>query len=126
VSSFNQNPIQPIQIVQPVQVVASASMPLASGAATNVPANTPTTLVTYTPSADKIITRIAVSGTAYGKVELFTNASLIETQRMGPERNVNIQFANPLLLISGTPLDVKITHYVTGELNNFEATIYGV
>jgi len=126
VSSFNQNPIQPIQIVQPVQVVASSSAPLALGAVTNVPASTPTTIVTYTPTGDKVITRLAVSGTAYGKVELFTNASLIETQRMGPERNVNIEFANPLLLTSGTPLDVKVTHYVTGELNNFEATIYGV
>ena len=125
-SSFSQNSIQPIQIVQPVQVVASSSAPLASGAATNVPASTLTTIVTYTPVADKVITRIAVSGSVYGKVELFVNAGLIETQRMGPDRNIDIQFANPLLLSAGVPLDVKVTHYVVGGLENFESTIYGV
>ena len=125
-SSFSQNPVHPIQVVQPVQVIASSAAPLASGAIPNIPANTPTTIVTYTPAADRVITRVAVSGTAYGKVELFTSASLIETQRMGPERNIIIQFANPLLLPSGIPLDVKVTHYVTGELNNFESTVYGV
>jgi hypothetical protein len=125
-SCFNQNLNQPIQIVQPVQIIASAAIPLAAGASTNVPANTPTTIVTYTPGANKVITRISVSGTAYGKVELFVNASLIETQRMGPDRNITIDFNNPLSLGVGIPLDVKITHYVTGALNNFESTIYGV
>lgn len=125
-SSFNQSPIQPISIVQPVQVVAATSAPLALGAAVNVPANTLTTIVTYTPSADKAITRVSVSGTAYGKVELFLNAGLIETRRMGPDRNVTIDFVNPLSLTTGSPLDVKVTHYITGELNDFSATVYGV
>lgn len=125
-SSFNQSPIQPFNIVQPIQVIASAAAPLARGSVTNVPASTLTTIVTYTPGTDQVITRVSVSGTAYGKVELFRNATLVETRRMGPERNVTIDFTNPLALATGSPLDVKVTHYVTGELNDFEATIYGV
>ena len=117
---------QPIQIAQPVQVIASASSPVAAGAVTGILDNVLTTIVTYTPVADKVITRISVSGTAYGKVELFTNASLIETQRMGPDRNLVIDFLNPLVLLTSIPLDVKVTHYAVGETNDFEATIYGV
>ena len=119
-SCFNQNSGQPIQ------TIASSASPLAAGAETGVPANTPTTIVTYTPTANAVITRISVSGTAYGKVELFTNVSLIETQRMGPDRNITITFMNPLVLLPGVPLDVKVTHYATGDLNDFEATIYGI
>jgi hypothetical protein len=125
-SNFFQHSTQPIQIAQPVQIIASSASPLALGAVPNIPANTLTTIVTYTPSVNKQITRVSVSGTAYGKVELFVNASLLETRRMGPERNVTIDFTNPLLLVTGSPLDVKVTHYVVGELNDYEATIYGV
>jgi hypothetical protein len=117
---------QPIQIAQPVQIIASAASPVAAGAVTGILDNVLTTIVTYTPTVDKVITRISVSGTAYGKVELFTNASLIETQRMGPDRNLVINFLNPLILLMGIPLDVKITHYAIGETNDFEATVYGV
>ena len=125
-SCFSQNLNQPIQIVQPVQIIASAASPVAAGAVASILPNVLTTIVTYTPTVNKVITRISVSGTAYGKIELFTSASLIETQRMGPDRNITIDFINPLVLLAGIPLDVKVTHYVVGEANNFEATIYGV
>jgi len=116
---------QPISVTGTFSALSEPSSPLALGSVTNVPDNTLTTIVTYTPTANKKITRIAVSGTAYGKVELFLNASILETKRMGPDRSVEFNFSSPLSLLTGIPLDVKITHYATSELNNFESTIYG-
>lgn len=117
---------QPISVTGTFSALSEPSVPLALGAVVNVPDNTVTTVVTYTPTADKKITRIAVSGTAYGKVELFLNSSLVETKRMGPDRSVEFLFVSPLSVLTSIPLDIKVTHYVTGELNNFESTIYGV
>jgi hypothetical protein len=99
---------------------------LAGGSAANVPANTLTTILTHTPGAAAKLTRISVSGQNYGKVQIFVNSVLIETKRMGPDRNVDFNWAVPFAVAASTPIDVKVTHFVTGELNDFEATIYGV
>lgn len=105
--------------------VPSSVSPLASGSATNVPASTLTTLVTYTAVAPARLTRISVSGTDYGKFQLFKNTVLIETKRSSPERSVDFLFTSPLSLASSDILDVKVTHYATGVLADFESTIYG-
>lgn len=110
----------------PIQVSAVSALALASDSVLAVPASTPSTIVTYTPVSDKKITRIAVSGTNYAKIELFVNSTLIETKRMGPDRNVDFIFTNPLLLAGSVPLDVKATHYTAGTTIDFESTIYGV
>lgn len=104
---------------------ASVSV-LAGGAVTAVASTILTTVLTYTPGAASKVTRISVSGTNYAKVQIFLSAALIETKRMGPDRNIEFNWASPLAVGSGVPLDVKVTHYVTGETNDFEASVYGV
>lgn len=110
-----------------VNIAASttAVSPLAVGSASNVPDNVLTTIVTYTAASAIQITRISVSGTVYAKFQLFLNASLIETARSGPDRTLFMEFKSPLSLSNTDVLDVKVTHYNTGLMENFEATIYG-
>ena len=99
---------------------------LANGAVTSVADNILTTIVTYTPGTNVKITKISVSGTNYAKIQLFINSSLVETLRMGPSRNIVFNWIDPLGLSASTPLDIKVTHYITTETNDFEATVYGV
>lgn len=106
-------------------VAPTSVQPLAVGSVTNVPASTLTTVVTYTAPSDKKLTKISVSGTDYAKFQLFKNTVLIDTRRSGPERSLQFEFASPLSLASGEVLDVKVTHYATGVLADFESTIYG-
>lgn len=104
----------------------SASVaPMAVGAAAAVPASSLTTIVTYTAIVAARITRVSVSGTDYAKFQLFLNTVLIETQRTSPERSLDFLFDVPLGMAPGDILDVKVTHYATGVLADFESTIYG-
>jgi hypothetical protein len=84
-----------------------------------------TTVLTYTAPADTRITRISTSGTDYAKFQIFVNTVLIETKRSGPDRSLDFIFTAPLGLASGDVLDVKVTHYATGVLADFESTLYG-
>jgi hypothetical protein len=61
----------------------------------------------------------------YAKFQLFKNASLIETKRSGPDRSIEFSFNSPLQLVTSDVLDIKVTHYATGDLENFEASVYG-
>jgi hypothetical protein len=112
---------------QNVNVISLKAIdPLSTGTATGILASTLTTLTTYSPVTNKVITRIAVSGTRYAKYQLFLNTALIETQRTGPDRNLAFIFEPfPLALNATDILDVKVTHYNTGETADFEATVYG-
>jgi hypothetical protein len=98
---------------------------LAVGGITGIPANTLTTIVTFTASVAINLSKIAVSGTDYAKFQLFKNTVLIETKRSGPERSMDFNFSNPLKLVATDIIDVKVTHYVTGILADFESTVYG-
>lgn len=98
---------------------------LASDSETGVPDNTLTTILTYTAVAATRITRIAVSGTDYAKFQIFLNTVLIETRRSGPDRNLDFAFDVPFGLDAADVLDVKVTHYATGNLADFESTVYG-
>jgi hypothetical protein len=98
---------------------------LAGGMIPSVPATTLTTLATYTATVPTKITRIGCSGTCYAKYQLVLNTSIIETKRSGPERSIDFVFERPLNLLIGDILDIKVTHYVTSSLEDFEATIYG-
>jgi len=99
---------------------------LAVGAQLGVGSTLLTTIVTYTAAALTKVTRISTSGTVYAKFQLFKNTTLIETKRSGPDRSMDFLFTSPLKLAIGDIIDVKVTHYQTGELADFEATIYGV
>lgn len=107
-------------VAPPAQVSA-----LASDDATSVPDNSLTTILTFTAAADTRLTRIAVSGTDYAKFQIFLDTVLIETRRSGPDRSLDFAFTAPLGMAVGQILDIKVTHYATGVLADFESTIYG-
>ncbi len=98
---------------------------IAASAQVNVPDGSLTTIVTHTAATTQKVTRVSVGGTDYAKFQLFKNTVLIETRRSGPERVIDFRFDVPLGLASGDILDVKVTHFNTGVLADFEATIYG-
>ena len=97
------------------------------GTATLVPATTKTTILTATYSASfNNIALISVSGQDYAKYYLTVNAADIDIRRSGPARNLEFDFkSNPLGLSSGDVVDIKVEHFFTGDLLDFEATIYG-
>lgn len=97
------------------------------GAATNVPASTKTTILTATYSASfNNIALISCSGQDYAKFYLTLNTTDIDIRRSGPDRNLVYDFkSNPLGLSSGDVVDIKVEHFFTGDLLDFEATIYG-
>ena len=96
---------------------------LATDTELNLIDNSLQVLISYTVTAtDKGITKISCSGTDYAKFELYKNSGLLETLRSGPDRN--IQFG-PLSIVENDIIEVKVIHYVIGDTNNFEATIYG-
>ena len=99
--------------------------PLASGTVSSVPASTLTTITTYTAASDTKLSKISVSGTIYAKYQLFLDTVLIDTKRCGPEREMDFMFDRPLSLSAISVLDVKVTHYQTGSLEEFNATVYG-
>ena len=94
------------------------------GAQTSVSDNTLTTLVTMVANGYNRLVQISVSGTAYAKFQLFINSSLKETRRSGPDRNLYFTYNHPIRLNSGDVVDLKVTHYNAGQLENFEATIF--
>jgi len=92
--------------------------------ATLVTSNNLTTILTFTAIKDTNISLITCSGDDYAKFQLFIDTVLIATKRSGPKRNTEWNFNNPLLLNSGSILDVKVTHWHTGDVLNFESTLY--
>ena len=107
-------------VAPPAQVSA-----LASDDVTGVSDGVLTTILTFTAAADTRLTRIAISGTDYAKFQIFIDTLLVETKRSGPDRSVELAFVAPLGLAAGQILDVKVTHYATGVLADFESTVYG-
>jgi len=94
------------------------------GAQTSVSDNTMTTLVTMVANGYNRLVQISVSGTAYAKYLLYINSGLKETRRSGPERNLYFTYNHPIRLNAGDVVDLKVIHYNTGLLENFEATIF--
>ena len=121
----NNNLFVSIGSVVPGTLVPGSVSAVAVGAVTSLPASTVSTIVTLTAGAAIRLTRISVSGTDYAKFLLFKNATLIETKRTGPDRSTDFMFNSPLDVASGDVIDVKVIHYATGVLADFESTIYG-
>jgi len=92
--------------------------------AENVTSNNLTTILTFTATQDTNISLISCSGEDYAKFQLFIDTTLIATKRSGPERDVEWNFVNPLLISNGSILDIKVTHWHTDALD-FEAGMYG-
>ena len=106
-----------------VDVSAQASSVIVVGQQTLVGVNTLTTVVTMTANGYDHVTKISCSGDESAKWQLFVNSVLVDTKRGG--LNMEFQFSNPLYLAATNVLDVKVTHYYTGETPTFDATIYG-
>lgn len=105
--------------------IPNSVLPLAGGSVTAVPDATITTICTFTATGSTKVTRISCSGTIYGSYRLFLNTVLIETKRSSPDRSIDFSFSSPLQLNLSDILDVKVTHYYTGHLEDFDATVYG-
>lgn len=110
----------------PGSSVPGQSNALVVGGITGIPASALSTIATFTAVTISYLTKVSVSGTVYAKFQLFKNTTLIDTKRSGPERSMDFLFTSPLKMAIGDILDVKVTHFVTGDLSDFEATIYGV
>jgi len=106
-----------------IDVSSQASSVIVVGQQTLVGVNTLTTIATMTANGYDHVTRISCSGQESAKWQLFINSVLIETKRGG--LNVEFNFRNPMVLTATNVLDVKMTHYYTGETPTFDATIYG-
>ena len=95
---------------------------------TNVAATTKTTIVSQAFSAGVFenLTLVSVSGEDYAKFFVTINAADIDIRRSGPDRNVTFDFTGaPYKLTAGDVVDIKVEHYNTGDLVDFDATIYG-
>ena len=98
-----------------------------NGTVSNVVDATKTTIVSATYSATfNNVALISVSGGNYAKFFLTINTVDIDIRRTGPALNLEFDFkSNPLGLSSGDVVDIKVEHFNTGSLVDFEATIYG-
>ena len=89
-----------------------------------VPSATLTTIVTLTAIVKHSVSRISCSGDCYAQYELYIDNVLIETKVSAPNYAIDFKFHNELVLNVGQILDVKVTHFYTGEQGNFKSTIY--
>jgi hypothetical protein len=98
------------------------------GAVTNVADNTKTTIVSqaFVASTFENLTMVTATGEDYAKFFVTLNGTDIDVRRSGPDRNIVFDFTGaPYKLVSGDVVDVKVEHFNTGELVDFDATIYG-
>ena len=89
-----------------------------------ISASTLTTVLTHTATAEENIGVITASGEDYAKFQFFIDTVLKGTLRSGPDRNVIWTFPFPLALDDTQVLDIKVTHFHTGDTLDFEAALY--
>ena len=94
------------------------------GTLPTVVASTITTILSYTAGADTNISLITASGEAPAKFELFIGGVSKGALRSGPSRSVAWSFPFPLAQNNAIQIDIKVTHFFTGETFEFEAGIY--
>jgi hypothetical protein len=98
------------------------------GAVTNLAATTKTTIVTqaFVSGTFQNLVMVSCSGQDYAKFFLTINAVDVDVRRTGPDRNLTFDFTGaPLKLVAGDVVDVKVEHFNSGDLLDFDATIYG-
>ena len=108
-----------------IKTFGEAVTAVAVGDEENVPSNTLTTILTMTANGMNMITTISFSGEDYAKFGFYINSVLKDTMRTGPQRNGRFYFVHPYTLENGDVVDVKVTHYFSGETLDFESTLYG-
>jgi hypothetical protein len=99
-----------------------------TGSVTNVAASTKTTILTqaYSAGVFENLTQVSVSGEDYAKFFITLNGSDIDIRRSGPDRNVEFNYTGaPYKLNPLDVVDIKVEHFNTGSLVDFDATIYG-
>ncbi len=106
-------------------VAIKNSTVLGKAIATSVAATVKTTVLTISAVADTYITEVVCSGMEYGKWFLTVDSVDQMIRRGGSNRDVIWEFVNPLKVSSGSVLDVKVQHFVTGETPDFESTVLG-
>ena len=97
---------------------------LARGVQTTVPASTQTTVVTLAANGVRFITKIVCSGHDHAKWEVYVDSIVVITKREN-KFTTEFDFANPYRLDEHSVMDVKVTHFVTGDSLDFDATIIG-
>lgn len=123
-SGAHLSDFKPSQVTGDINTVDAPVWPTVVGAVSTGSA-TLTTIATLVANGVNRVTKISCSGEDYAKFQLFLNTVLKDTRRSGPDRNIDFTFESPLTLLAGDVLDVKVTHYYTGDTVAFEATIYG-
>jgi hypothetical protein len=99
-----------------------------NAAVTNVVDATKTTILTqaYVATTFENLVLVSVSGSYFAKYYLTLNGTDIDIRRSSPDRNLQFDFTGaPLELVPGDTVDIKVEHFDTGTLHDFEATIYG-
>ena len=99
-----------------------------TGSAAAVPASTLTTIVTqsYVLGTFENLTLVSVSGEDYAKYYIVINTVTVDVRRSGPDRNLTFDYTGaPYKLNPGDVVDVKVEHFVSGSLIDFDATVYG-
>lgn len=112
--------------VHSTQIIKQALDLIRYSEASSVTANNLTTILTFTATARIEISLITCSGQDYAKFQIFVDTVLKGTKRSGPARNVEWNFSNPLILENGSILDIKVTHWFTGDALDFEAGMYAL
>lgn len=95
---------------------------------TSVADNVKTTILTqaYVAGTFENLAIISVSGDDYAKYYFTLNGTDIDIRRSGPDRNLQFDFTGaPYELVTGDIIDIKVEHFVVGELYDFDATFYG-
>jgi hypothetical protein len=98
------------------------------GAITNLAATTKTTIVTqsFVSGTFENLVMISCSGQDYAKFFLAINTVDIDVRRTGPDRNLTFDFTGaPYQLVTGDVVEIKVEHFNSGDLLDFDATIYG-
>ena len=107
-----------------IDQITSNNRPVHVGEQGNVSANTVTTVTTMPANGVKYITKVLCSGHVSGKWEIFIDSVRKATMRT-IDRNVWFDFNLPLKILATEVVDIKVTHYDTGNQADFQATIFG-
>ena len=107
-----------------IDEITSNNRPVHVGEVASVSDNTLTTVTTMPANGIKYITKILCSGHVSGKWDIYISNVRKATMRT-IDRNVWFDFNLPLKILATEVVDIKVTHYDTGNLADFQATIFG-
>ena len=98
------------------------------GSVSNVVDSTKTTIVSqaYVAGTFENLTIVSTSGEDYAKFFITIGGVDVDIRRSGPDRNITFDYTGaPFQISPGQTVDVKVEHFNTGDLVDFDATIYG-